>query len=134
MVNSCLYFLHSSGSLWNLKSSLSSAQQSQTLAALAATLSRSLILDAGALIPELWHAEAVRLSKETTSATESDHTDERPAEMEEDVRDEKINGRKPNGQMSKTKSDISDLLPVSLKLLSFVVLNNKKKKRKKDKV
>ncbi|KAK9971775.1 hypothetical protein ABG768_025126 [Culter alburnus] len=99
------------GSLWNLKSSLSSAQQSQTLAALAATLSRSLILDAGALIPELWHAEAVRLSKETTSATESDHTDERPAEMEEDVRDEKMNGRKPNGQMSKTKSDISDLLP-----------------------
>ncbi|XP_048040960.1 HEAT repeat-containing protein 3 [Megalobrama amblycephala] len=99
------------GSLWNLKSSLSSAQQSQTLTALAATLSHSLILDAGALIPELWHAEVVRLSKETTSATESDHTDDRPAEMEEDVRDEKMNGRKPNGQMSKTKSDISDLLP-----------------------
>ncbi|XP_056089785.1 HEAT repeat-containing protein 3 [Rhinichthys klamathensis goyatoka] len=104
------------GSLWNLKSSLSSAQQSQTLTALAATLSHSLILDAGVLIPELWHAESARLSKETTSATESDHTDERPAghkaeEMEEDVRDEKINGRKPKGQMSKTKSDISDLLP-----------------------
>ncbi|XP_051755074.1 HEAT repeat-containing protein 3 [Ctenopharyngodon idella] len=99
------------GSLWNLKSSLSSAQQSQTLTALAATLSQSLILDAGALIPELWHAESARLSKETTSATESDHTDERPAEMEEDVREEKMNGRKPNGQMSKTKSDISDLLP-----------------------
>ncbi|KAK7176326.1 hypothetical protein R3I93_000548 [Phoxinus phoxinus] len=104
------------GSLWNLKSSLSSAQQSQTLTALAATLSHCLILDAGVLIPELWHAESARLSKETTSATESDHTDERPAghkaeEMEEDVRDEKMNGRKPKGQMSKTKSDISDLLP-----------------------
>lgn len=104
------------GSFWNLKSSLSSAQQSQTLTALAATLSHCLILDAGVLIPELWHAESARLSKETTSATESDHTDERPAghkaeEMEEDVRDEKMNGRKPKGQMSKTKSDISDLLP-----------------------
>lgn len=104
------------GSLWNLKSGLSSAQQSQTLTALATTLSHSLSLDAGELIPELWRAESARLSKETTSAAESDHTDERPTgheaeEMEEDVRDEKTNGRKPNGRMSKTKNDISDLLP-----------------------
>ncbi|KAF4111030.1 HEAT repeat-containing protein 3 [Onychostoma macrolepis] len=104
------------GSLWNLKSSLSSAQQSQTLTALATTLSHSLSLDAGELIPELRRAESARLSKETTSAAESDHTDERPAgheaeEMEEDVKDEKMNGRKPNGRMSKTKNDISDLLP-----------------------
>ncbi|XP_016300630.1 HEAT repeat-containing protein 3-like isoform X2 [Sinocyclocheilus anshuiensis] len=104
------------GSLWNLKSGLSSAQQSQTLTALATTLSHSLSLDAGELIPELWRAESARLSKETTSATESDHTDARPAgheaeEMEEDVRDEKMNGRKPNERMSKTKNDISDLLP-----------------------
>uniref|UniRef100_A0A8C1VNN1 HEAT repeat containing 3 n=1 Tax=Cyprinus carpio TaxID=7962 RepID=A0A8C1VNN1_CYPCA len=104
------------GSLWNLKSSLSSAQQSQTLTALATTLSHSLGLDAGELIPELWRAESARLSKQTTSAAESDHTDERPAgheaeEMEEDVRDEKMNGRKPNGRISKTKNDISDLLP-----------------------
>ncbi|XP_073693128.1 HEAT repeat-containing protein 3 [Garra rufa] len=104
------------GSLWNLKSSLSSAQQSQTLTALATTLSHSLSLDAGELIPELWRAESARLSKETTSAAESDHTDEQPAgheaeEMEEDVRDEKINGKKTNGKMSKAKNDISDLLP-----------------------
>ncbi|XP_042583838.1 HEAT repeat-containing protein 3 [Cyprinus carpio] len=104
------------GSLWNLKSSLSAAQQSQTLTALATTLSHSLGLDAGEVIPELWRAESARLSKQTTSAAESDHTDERPAgheaeEMEEDVRDEKMNGRKPNGRISKTKNDISDLLP-----------------------
>ncbi|KTG02468.1 hypothetical protein cypCar_00030261 [Cyprinus carpio] len=85
-------------------------------AALATTLSHSLGLDAGELIPELWRAESARLSKQTTSAAESDHTDERPAgheaeEMEEDVRDEKMNGRKPNGRISKTKNDISDLLP-----------------------
>ncbi|RXN17279.1 HEAT repeat-containing 3 [Labeo rohita] len=106
----------SAGSLWNLKNGLSSAQQSQTLTALATTLSHSLSLDAGELIPELWRAESARLSKETTSAAESDHTDERPGgheaeEMEEDVRDEKMNGRKSNGKMSKTKNDISDLLP-----------------------
>uniref|UniRef100_A0A673FVG9 HEAT repeat-containing protein 3-like n=1 Tax=Sinocyclocheilus rhinocerous TaxID=307959 RepID=A0A673FVG9_9TELE len=94
------------GSLWNLKSGLSSAQQSQTLTALTTTLSHSLSLDAGELIPELWHAESAQ----------SDHTDARPAgheaeEMEEDVRDEKMNGRKPNERMSKPKNDISDLLP-----------------------
>lgn len=88
------------------------------MTALATTLSHSLSLDAGELIPELWRAESARLSKDTTSAAESDHTDERPAgheaeEMEEEVRDEKTNGRKPNGRMSKTKNDISDLLPVS---------------------
>lgn len=88
------------------------------MTALATTLSHSLSLDAGELIPELWRAESARLSKETISAAESDHTDERPAgheaeEMEEEVRDEKTNGRKPNGRMSKTKNDISDLLPVS---------------------
>uniref|UniRef100_A0A671RBS9 HEAT repeat-containing protein 3-like n=1 Tax=Sinocyclocheilus anshuiensis TaxID=1608454 RepID=A0A671RBS9_9TELE len=103
------------GSLWNLKSGRSSAQQSQTLTALATTLSHSLSLDAGELIPELWRAGSACLSKETTSAAESDHTDERPAGHEaeemEDVRDEKMSGGKPNGQMSKTKNDISDLLP-----------------------
>ncbi|XP_052457635.1 HEAT repeat-containing protein 3 [Carassius gibelio] len=98
------------GSLLNLKSGLSSAQQSQTLTALATTLSHSLSLDAGELIPELWRAEAVRL------ATESDHSDARPAgheaeEMEEDMKDEKMNGRKPNDRMSKTNDDVSDLLP-----------------------
>ncbi len=92
------------------------------MTALATTLSHSLSLDAGKLIPELWGAESARLSKETTSAAESDHPDE-PAgheaeEMEEEMRDEKKNGRKPNGRMSKPKNDISDLLPVSWKLLS----------------
>ncbi|XP_059368675.1 HEAT repeat-containing protein 3-like [Carassius carassius] len=98
------------GSLLNLKSGLSSAQQSQTLTALATTLSHSLSLDTGELIPELWRAESARL------ATQSDHSDARPAgheaeEMEEDMKDEKMNGRKPNDRMSKTNDDVSDLLP-----------------------
>ncbi|XP_059388134.1 HEAT repeat-containing protein 3 [Carassius carassius] len=99
------------GSLWNLKSSLSSAQQSQTLTALATNLSHSLSLDAGELIPELWRAESARLSKETTSAADERLAGPEAEEMEEDVRDEKMNGRKPNGLISKTRNDISDLLP-----------------------
>lgn len=104
------------GSLWNLKNGLSSAQQSHTLTALASTLSHSLSLDAGELIPQLWRAESARLSKDTTSVTETHHTDQRPAglqveEMEEELNDQKRNGGKPNVQMSRTKNDISDLLP-----------------------
>ncbi|XP_051946875.1 HEAT repeat-containing protein 3 [Xyrauchen texanus] len=106
------------GSLWNVKNSLSSAQQSHTLTALVATLSNSLSLDAGELMPELWRAESARLSKGTKSATESNHTDEQPAghgagaeEMEEDVRDGKTNEEKPNGRMGQRNNDISDLLP-----------------------
>lgn len=104
------------GSLWNLKSGLSSAQQSHTLTALASTLSHSLSLNAGELIPQLWRAESARLSKDITSVTESHHTDQRHAglqaeEMEEELKDEKMNGGKPNVQMTKNKNDISDLLP-----------------------
>lgn len=118
MFNSCLSFLCPSGSLWNLKSGLSSAQQSHTLTALASTLSHSLSLNAGELIPQLWRAESARLSKDITSVTESHHTDQRHAglqaeEMEEELKDEKMNGGKPNVQMTKNKNDISDLLPVS---------------------
>ncbi|TRY90878.1 hypothetical protein DNTS_021954 [Danionella cerebrum] len=101
------------GSLWNLKSGLSSAQQSQTLTALASTLSHSLSLDAGELIPELWHAESARLSKDSTSVNKPEHTEEPPASHEpEDMEEEMRNGGKPNGRKSKTQNkDFSDLLP-----------------------
>ncbi|KAA0723430.1 HEAT repeat-containing protein 3 [Triplophysa tibetana] len=103
------------GSLWNLKNSLSSAQQSQTVSALVATLSHSLSLDAGELIADLWRAESARLSKDSTSATESNHTDEQAAghmaEAEMMEEDGKINGGKANGRKAKKNNDISDLLP-----------------------
>lgn len=105
------------GSLWNLKNSLSSAQQSQTVSALAATLSHSLSLDAGELIPDLWRADSAHLSKDSTSATESSLTDEQPAghmvEAEEMEEDGKINGGMSNGRKAKKNNDILDLLPVS---------------------
>ncbi|XP_051983011.1 HEAT repeat-containing protein 3-like isoform X1 [Xyrauchen texanus] len=106
------------GCLWNVKNSLSSGQQSHMLTVLVATLSHSLSLDAGELIPGLWYAESARLSKGATSATGSNHTSEQPAgqrseaeEMEEDGRDRKMNGGKPNGRMGTRKHYISDLLP-----------------------
>lgn len=85
-----------------------------------ATLSHSLSLDAGELIADLWHAESARLSKDSTSATESNHTDEQAAghmaEAEMMEEDGKINGGKSNGKKAKKKNDISDLLPVSYSL------------------
>lgn len=103
------------GSLWNLKNGLSSAQQSQTVSALVATLSQSLSLDAGKLIPDLWRAESARLTIDSTSATDSANTDEQPHntdEAEDMEEDGKINGGTPNGRKSKkNNNDISDLLP-----------------------
>lgn len=103
------------GSLWNLKNSLSSAQQSQTVSALVATLSHSLSLDAGELILDLWQTDSAHLSKDSTSATESSHIDEQPAgHMAEAVEMEevgKINGGPSNGRKTKKNNDISDLLP-----------------------
>uniref|UniRef100_A0A673KUE2 HEAT repeat-containing protein 3-like n=1 Tax=Sinocyclocheilus rhinocerous TaxID=307959 RepID=A0A673KUE2_9TELE len=101
VLENILFSTHSSME-YTLLRSLAAGERTHDTGPLATTLSHSLSLDAGELIPELWRAESARLSKETTSAAE---------EMEEDVRDEKMNGGKPNGQMSKTKNDISDLLP-----------------------
>ncbi|XP_013889088.1 HEAT repeat-containing protein 3 [Austrofundulus limnaeus] len=47
------------GTLWNMKSCLPEARQSQTLNAVVASLSHCLDLDAGVLIPELRQAEEV---------------------------------------------------------------------------
>uniref|UniRef100_A0A8C8LPG9 SYO1-like TPR repeats domain-containing protein n=1 Tax=Oncorhynchus tshawytscha TaxID=74940 RepID=A0A8C8LPG9_ONCTS len=79
------------GSVWNLKSSLPTARQAQTLNALMATLSQCLELDAGTLIPQLRQAEVAR------SATEMDE--------EEGVEP------RTNGKATKIDKDFSDLLP-----------------------
>uniref|UniRef100_A0A674B724 HEAT repeat containing 3 n=1 Tax=Salmo trutta TaxID=8032 RepID=A0A674B724_SALTR len=73
------------GSVWNLKSSLPTARQAQTLNALMATLSQCLELDAGTLIPQLHQAEVAQ------SATGV--------------------GPRRNGKATKIDKDFSDLLP-----------------------
>ncbi|KAK1891823.1 HEAT repeat-containing protein 3 [Dissostichus eleginoides] len=59
------------GTLWNLKSSLPSARQAQALNAVVSTLSQSLDLDAGTLIPELRGAEELH-QRNTDAAAESE--------------------------------------------------------------
>ncbi|XP_071257296.1 HEAT repeat-containing protein 3-like [Salvelinus alpinus] len=98
------------GSVWNLKSSLPTARQAQTLNALMATLSKCLELDAGTLIPQLRQAEVAR------SATAGNMEDHQAAagnmaveEMDDD--EEEGVGPRTNGKATKIDEDFSDLLP-----------------------
>ncbi|XP_030621618.1 HEAT repeat-containing protein 3 [Chanos chanos] len=106
------------GCVWNLKGSLPSARQTQTLSALVDTLSRCLELDAGSLILELWQAEqAHQVSGDASGAWDMDEqpTHDTMAEEMGEGEDEgevEINGgRKTNGKTAKRNNDISDFLP-----------------------
>uniref|UniRef100_A0AAY4BTZ2 SYO1-like TPR repeats domain-containing protein n=1 Tax=Denticeps clupeoides TaxID=299321 RepID=A0AAY4BTZ2_9TELE len=79
------------GVVWNVKASLPAAQHAQTLGALVATLSRSLELDAGRLVPELLQAEA--------------------EELEEGDGEVHLNGLGRSRKTSGKEDDFSDLLP-----------------------
>uniref|UniRef100_A0A673XYD5 HEAT repeat containing 3 n=1 Tax=Salmo trutta TaxID=8032 RepID=A0A673XYD5_SALTR len=61
------------GSVWNLKSSLPTARQAQTLNALMATLSQCLELDAGTLIPQLRQAEVAQSATASEAGNMEDH-------------------------------------------------------------
>uniref|UniRef100_A0A8C7UZW1 HEAT repeat containing 3 n=1 Tax=Oncorhynchus mykiss TaxID=8022 RepID=A0A8C7UZW1_ONCMY len=89
------------GSVWNLKSSLPTAHQAQTLTALMATLSQCLELDAGTLIPQLRQAEVARSATASEAGNMEDHQDDE----EEGV------GLRRNGKATKIDKDFSDLLP-----------------------
>uniref|UniRef100_A0A8C7TY43 HEAT repeat containing 3 n=1 Tax=Oncorhynchus mykiss TaxID=8022 RepID=A0A8C7TY43_ONCMY len=97
------------GSVWNLKSSLPTARQAQTLNALMATLSQCLELDAGTLIPQLRQAEVARSATASEAGNMEDHQaaagNMAVEEMEEGV------GPRTNGKANKIDKDFSDLLP-----------------------
>ncbi|XP_046898389.1 HEAT repeat-containing protein 3 [Hypomesus transpacificus] len=99
------------GSVWNMKSSLPLARQAQTLSALVTTLSQSLELDAGTLIPELHQAETTRhaTASPTADAEEQGARDMVVEEMED--AEEEEDGLRRNGKAAKIDSDFSDLLP-----------------------
>ncbi|XP_076012222.1 HEAT repeat-containing protein 3 [Genypterus blacodes] len=109
MANTLLRTL-SAGTLWNMKSSLPAARQAQILSAVAATLSQSLELDAGALIPELRQAEEVRHASAPATADAEEQAADVAAVEEMDEEEEAVN-HKRNGKASKTDNDFSDLLP-----------------------
>uniref|UniRef100_A0A8C7UHD2 HEAT repeat containing 3 n=1 Tax=Oncorhynchus mykiss TaxID=8022 RepID=A0A8C7UHD2_ONCMY len=101
------------GSVWNLKSSLPTAHQAQTLTALMATLSQCLELDAGTLIPQLRQAEVARSATASEAGNMEDHQaaagNMAVEEMEDD--EEEGVGLRRNGKATKIDKDFSDLLP-----------------------
>uniref|UniRef100_A0A674B883 HEAT repeat containing 3 n=1 Tax=Salmo trutta TaxID=8032 RepID=A0A674B883_SALTR len=100
------------GSVWNLKSSLPTARQAQTLNALMATLSQCLELDAGTLIPQLHQAEVAQSATASEAGNMEDHQvaagNMAVEEMEDD--DEEGVGPRRNGKATKIDKDFSDLL------------------------
>uniref|UniRef100_A0AAY4BSY7 SYO1-like TPR repeats domain-containing protein n=1 Tax=Denticeps clupeoides TaxID=299321 RepID=A0AAY4BSY7_9TELE len=110
------------GVVWNVKASLPAAQHAQTLGALVATLSRSLELDAGRLVPELLQAEAARFATGGGSAAATEGMEEHmPAdrgvgagteeELEEGDGEVHLNGLGRSRKTSGKEDDFSDLLP-----------------------
>ncbi|XP_061732885.1 HEAT repeat-containing protein 3 [Nerophis ophidion] len=93
-----------SGTLWNVKGSLPTARQAQTLSAVLATLAQCLDLDAGELIPQLRQAQEVRFS---SSGMEEQAKGEQAAVDEMDDGEDGAQDLKNE----KDEDDYSDLLP-----------------------
>uniref|UniRef100_A0A1A7YAF7 HEAT repeat containing 3 n=1 Tax=Iconisemion striatum TaxID=60296 RepID=A0A1A7YAF7_9TELE len=98
------------GTLWNMKSSIPVARQSQTLGAVVATLSHCLDLDAGVLIPELRQAEE---ANQRDAAAVPDVKEQASGELAEEEMDEEEEGpiKTGKGKPVKVDADFSDLLP-----------------------
>ncbi|XP_035624858.2 HEAT repeat-containing protein 3-like [Oncorhynchus keta] len=99
------------GSVWNLKSSLPTARQAQTLTALMATLSQCLELDAGTLIPQLRQAEVARSATASEAGNMEDHQADAGNMAVEEMDAEDGVGPRTNGKATKIDKDFSDLLP-----------------------
>lgn len=99
------------GTLWNLKGSIPAARQAQTLNAVVATLSKSLDLDAGMLIPKLREAEDVRHENAPVTADLDDQAAVEPLPADEMEEEEAAPKQKRNGKAAKVDNDVSDLLP-----------------------
>lgn len=105
-----------SGTVWNLKSCLSSTRQAKAVSAVVKTLAHCLSLDAGALIPDLWQSEASRQASGGTADPESAGLEEPQAgagvqeEEEMDDGERKMNRGKRNGK--KMEKDLAAFLPV----------------------
>lgn len=112
MVLSCVL----PGTMWNLKSCLSSTRQAEALSAVVKTLAHCLGMDAGALIPELWQRESSRLAGGSAADPDSAGMEEQqagPSVQEEEEMDEgemKMNPGKRNGK--KMEQDFAAFLPV----------------------
>ncbi|KAF4090919.1 hypothetical protein AMELA_G00031180 [Ameiurus melas] len=103
------------GTVWNLKSCLSSTRQAEAVSAVVKTLAHCLSLDAGALIPDLWRSEASRQAGGGTADPESAGLEEQQTgasvqeEEEMDEGERKMNRGKRNGK--KMEKDFAAFLP-----------------------
>ncbi|KAM9493142.1 HEAT repeat-containing protein 3 [Clarias gariepinus] len=102
------------GTVWNLKSSLSSSsRQAEALSAVVKTLAHCLSLDAGSLIPDLWHRESSRTGTTDLESARMEEQQQAVAGVEEDEgMDEgemKMNRGKRNGK--KMEKDYAAFLP-----------------------
>ncbi|XP_060715508.1 HEAT repeat-containing protein 3 [Tachysurus vachellii] len=101
------------GTVWNLKSCLSSTRQAEALSAVVKILAQCLSLDAGALIPELWQREWSRLNggsdPESAGADEQEAGASVQEEEEMDDGEMKMNRVKRNGK--KMEKDFAAFLP-----------------------
>ncbi|KAK3510297.1 hypothetical protein QTP70_033740 [Hemibagrus guttatus] len=103
------------GTIWNLKSCLSSTRQAEALSAVVKTLAQCLGLDAGALIPDLWHRESSRLDGAGTSDPESAGVDEQQAgasmQEEEEMDDGEMKMNRGKRNVKKMEKDFAAFLP-----------------------
>ncbi|KAJ8281001.1 hypothetical protein GJAV_G00062160 [Gymnothorax javanicus] len=99
------------GSVWNLKNCLPPDGQAQILNALVATLSHSVELDSGTLIPAFQEAEATRQAAISTMDAGDANTKDVLEEEEEEKEGEEGGGMR-NWKAIKRDKDFSDLLPV----------------------
>ncbi|XP_062845965.1 HEAT repeat-containing protein 3 [Trichomycterus rosablanca] len=104
------------GSVWNLKSCLSSTHQAEAISAVVKTLAHSLDLDAGALIPDLWQTQSNRLAgaggQPNPAGMEEQRVEgavEAEEEMEEGDGEGKMKKGKRNGK--RVKNDVAEFLP-----------------------
>lgn len=98
-----------SGTMWNLKSCLSS-RQADALSAVVKTLAQCLSLDAGALIPDLWQKESSHLTGGNAGMEEQQGGAGVQEEEEMDEGETKMNRGKKNGK--KMDKDCAAFLPV----------------------
>ncbi|KAI5626173.1 HEAT repeat-containing protein 3, partial [Silurus asotus] len=103
------------GTMWNLKSSLSSSRQAEALSAVVKTLAHSLGVDAGSMIPDLLQRVSSRLASSDMANPESSGTEEQQEgastqeEEEMDEGDLKMNRGKRNKK--KPERDFAAFLP-----------------------
>lgn len=105
-----------SGTMWNLKSCLSSTHQAEALSAVVKTLAHCLSLDAGALNTDLCQKESSRLASSGTADPESAGMEEQrtgaSVQEEEEMDEGEINMNRGKRNGKKMEKEFAAFQPV----------------------